>query len=306
MDRLLGMEVFVKVVDCGSFTRAAAALSLSTPMVSTHVSQLENHLGVRLLNRTTRRMELTQDGEAYYGQCQRILAEIGETEASLARNSALPQGRVRIDVPMTICEPLILPVIPEFRRRYPDIALEIGVSNHALDISDTGYDVAIRHSAGDSATMVARPLGFSRIIIVAAPDYLERRSEPKSPEDLAQHDCINVLDVHTGRIGEWIFERNGEMFRRHFPGVVAFSHGGPRKQLALQGLGVVQLLKLQVAEELRRKQLKRILKPWERTTQGLSLLYQKNRHLSAKVRAFVDFIQEKYPQGKEIDPPPLG
>lgn len=305
MDRLLSMEVFVQVVDCGSFTRAATALGLSTPMVSTHVAQLENHLGVRLLNRTTRRMELTQDGEAYYGQCQRILAEISETEASLARSTSTPQGRLRVDVPMTICDPLILPVIPEFHRRFPDINLEIGISNHAIDITDAGYDIAIRHSTGEAATMVARPLGLSQRIIVASPGYLKQRGEPETPEDLRNHDCINVLDVHTGRISDWSFGHGHETLRLQLPGILAFSHGGPRMQLAEQGLGIIQVLQFQVADALRSGRLKRILTDWEAATESLCILYQKNRHLSAKVRAFVDFMQEKYPPGKEVDPPPL-
>ena len=303
MDRLQSMEVFVQVVDCGSFTRAAASMSMSTAMVSTHVSQMENRLGVRLLNRTTRRMELTHDGEAYYSHCRRILSEIGETESLLASSHAAPKGRLRVDIPMTICDSLIMPVLPAFRARYPDICLEISVSNHAFDITEAGYDVAIRHGEGEGANLIGRPMGSSRRMIAASPGYLARYGEPKTPEDLKQHHLINVLDVHTGRLVGWVFNRDGQLFRHELPGVIAFNHGGPRVEAAIRDMGVVQALSFQLTHPLRKGLLKRLLRDWEGEGGSLSIFYQKNRHLSAKLRAFVDFMLERYPPDKELEPP---
>jgi LysR family transcriptional regulator for bpeEF and oprC len=158
----------------------------------------------------------------------------------------------------------------------------------------------------EGANLIARPMGRSRRMIVGSPDYLAQHGEPKTPEDIKEHQCINVLDVRTGRVAEWSFDRDGDIMTLDIPGVIAFNHGGPRVEAAMLGMGIVQALSFQVARPLREGRLKRLLPDWEGDGGPLSILYQRNRHLSAKVRAFVDFVLEMYPPGKPLEPPDAG
>lgn len=301
-DHLHRMHVFVKVVDCGGFRRAAEALRISTPAVSLHVSGLENHLGVKLLNRTTRSQSLTEDGAAYYTHCQRILSEIAETEALLARSRTTPQGRLRIDVPTTIGRLLVMPYIPAFCARFPQITLEMSFSDGvAIDHRDE-FDVMIRVGPLQDSSLIAKPMGWVRSMVVASPDYLARHGIPRTLADLSSHRGINYMHPRTRKIFDWAFNQNGENIRVAVPSALVLTEHEARVHALVAGLGIGQVLSLDAAEAVQQGRLQLVLEDFALNASPLLLLYQRNRHLSAKVRSFVDFMSEQHATNTHFDP----
>ncbi len=203
MDRLQAMQVFVQVVDTGSFTRAAEVLRLPKASVTTLVQGLEAHLRVKLLNRTTRRVSVTADGAAYYERCVRILAEVEETESALSRTRTAPHGRLRVDVPSSFGRRLLVPSLPEFFERYPEIRLEVGCTDRPVDLLEEGVDCVVRGGEQADSSLVARRVATYPFVTCATPAYLAQFGVPSHPRDLERHRCIRYFMPKTGRIVEW-------------------------------------------------------------------------------------------------------
>src|SRR5271170_6954417 len=201
MDRLRAFEVFVTVVSRGSFTRAADALDTSPANVTRYVNELEAHLGTRLLNRTSRKLSLTEGGETLYARCKSILDEVAETEGLVSSASVDPRGRLRINAPVSFGILQLAPLWPEFMRKYPRVELDVALIDRVVDIVEEGYDLAIRISRAGSANQAARKLATSKNILCASPDYLAHWGQPAAPADLIDHRCIGYTYAATG--DEW-------------------------------------------------------------------------------------------------------
>jgi LysR family transcriptional regulator, regulator for bpeEF and oprC len=290
------MQVFVRVVETGGFTRAADVMNMPKATVTTLVQNLESHLGVKLLNRTTRRVSVTPDGAAYYERCVRILTDVEETESVLARAKSTPHGRLRVDVSGAFGRRFLIPALPDFFARYPEIRLEVGCSDRQVDLIEEGVDCVVRAGEQPDSTLVARRLGMIEFMTCAAPGYLERYGAPKHPNDLAQHRFINYFSAKTGRFFEWEFTRNDERIVLNLTAHVAFNDAEALFVAGVSGLGVMQTGEVLAREAIKRGALVRILPDWQTNSLPLYVMYPQNRHLSAKVRAFADWVAELYGQ----------
>jgi LysR family transcriptional regulator, regulator for bpeEF and oprC len=294
MDKLQAMEVFVQVVDAGGFTRAAENLQLPKATVSTLVRNLESALAVKLLNRTTRQISLTADGAAYYERCQRILAEVRDAEDSLSKTQASPSGRLRIDVPAAMGRHLLMPSLPQFLARYPDIHLEVGCSDRPVDLIEEGVDLAVRGGALADSTLIARRIGLLHFVTCAAPSYIALHGRPQHPNDLQQHDCVNYFSAKTGKISEWDFARDGERLQMRVPGRIAVNDANAYLTATLSGMGIAQTAAFVICPYLQSGELELLLEDWTIDPIPLHVVYPQNRHLSAKVRVFVEWISELF------------
>ena len=295
--------MFVEVVERASFSRAAIALQMSAAKVSTQISNLERYLGVQLLSRTTRACAMTEEGEAYYAHCKHVLAEIAETEALFNHTRKAPQGRLRVDASVTFINRLLLPVLGEFRERFPAIELELIHTEHVFDVKQEGLDVMFRMGPLHDSGVIARQLGVTNMVTAASPSYLKRCGEPQTPHDLMHHQCINYLDSHTGRSLPWEFEDEGGRIIIRPSGGLAFNQGESRLAAAVQGLGIYRGLELNLEHLLQQGALKLILNNWVTPSPPIYVAYARHKHLSSKVRAFVDYIAECYPPGQSIQIP---
>jgi LysR family transcriptional regulator, regulator for bpeEF and oprC len=292
MDRFVAMAVFAQVVDSGGFTRAAEALRMPKATVTTLVQNLEAHLGVKLLNRTTRRVEVTPDGAAYYERCTRILAEVQETESALSTARASPQGRLRVDVSVAFGRRVLMPALPEFLERYPGIRIEVGCTDRVVDLLEEGVDCVVRAGEPAESALVARRLGLLDFICCAAPSYLARCGVPEHPRDLVQHRVVNFFSPRTGKIMPWDFTRGGERIEIMLDGPVATNDSEAYLAAGLAGLGVVQLTRGMVSEHLAQGRFTQVLAGWTIDPLPIYAMYPRNRHLSAKVRVFVEWVAE--------------
>jgi LysR family transcriptional regulator, regulator for bpeEF and oprC len=297
VDRLIAMQTFALVAELGSFSKAAEALNLPNASVSTRVAQLESHLQVKLLARTTRRVSLTQDGAAYLERVQRLLGDLDELEAQVAGDVRAPKGRLRIDVPAAAGRHVLAPALPEFLARYPDLQLDIGSSDRPVDLITEGVDCVIRGGATHDDQLVARRLGAFETITVAAPSYLKKHGTPKRPQDLetGTHRAVNFFSAKTGRVFAFDFMRGNTQLEIHLPHAVAANDADTQLALAVQGLGLMQYPRTKVLQNhLDNGSLKRVLPDWDAGAMSLYVMYPSNRHLSARVRVFVDWIVEVY------------
>ncbi|HYD61075.1 MAG TPA: LysR family transcriptional regulator [Noviherbaspirillum sp.] len=294
MDKLQAMEVFVQVVDAGGFTRAAENLQLPKATVSTLVRNLESTLAVKLLNRTTRQISLTADGAAYYERCLRILADVRDAEDSLSKTQASPGGRLRIDVPSALGRHLLMPSLPQFLARYPDIHLEVGCSDRPVDLIEEGVDLAVRGGTLADSTLIARRIGQLHFVTCAAPSYIALHGRPQHPNDLLQHDCVNYFSAKTGKIMEWDFAKDGERIQMRVPGRIAVNDANAYMTATLAGMGVSQMAAFVICPFLQSGELELLLEDWTIDPVPLHVVYPQNRHLSAKVRVFVEWISELF------------
>lgn len=301
MNQFECMRMYVEVVEHAGFSKAAVALQMSPAKVSTQISNLEKHLGVQLLSRTTRTCALTDDGESYYAHCKRVLADIDQTEASLGRARGVPQGRLRIDASVTFINRLLLPVLGTFRARYPEIEIEMLHTAHVFDVQTEGLDVMFRLGPLHDSSLIARQLGTTVMVTAAAPSYLARYGEPHTPQDLMKHQCIHFLDSTTGRLMPWDFERSGEGVQIRPPAGLSFNQGESRLAAAVMGLGIYRGIRLNLDRLLAAGALKLVLQDWVTPSPPIYIAYEHHRNLSSRVRAFVDFMVGCYPAGKPID-----
>lgn len=290
MDRLQAMEAFVHVVQTGSFTRAADRLRLPKATVTTWIQNLESRLRVKLLNRTTRKVSVTADGAAYYERCIRILNEVEETEQLLTRTTASPQGRLRIDVPVSFGRYILMPALPDFFRRYPDIRLEVGCSDRPVDLVDEGVDCVVRGGDVHDISLVARRIATLRFVTCAHRDYIAQYGRPEHPHDLLAHRCISYFSGKTGKVFNWDFSRKGERIELDVQAYLSVNDSDAYLAAGLAGLGIMQVPLIKVQHALDKGLLVRVLPEWESDPPPVYVMYPPNRHLSAKVRVFVDWV----------------
>ena len=301
VDRYRAMEVFNRVVELGSFTRAAAALHLPKGRVTTIVQELEAHLGVRLLMRTTRRISLTDDGAVYHQRATTMLQEMAELEGTLRQAVAAPAGRLRVDVPAAVGRYVVGPALPEFFSRYPDIVLELGSSDRPVDLIAEGVDCVIRGGLVHDDTLVARPLGSFAVVTCAAPGYLQRYGTPQTLEDLSTqnggqgHYFLNFHSPKTGKIFPFDFTRGDDVRQITRPYRVSCNDASTHLAAGLAGMGLMQAVRTRrVSELLASGQLVPVLQDWHAGELPMMVLYPRNRHLTAKVRVFAEWVNELF------------
>lgn len=294
MDRFQAMQVFTRVVDANSFTRAADSLGLPRATVSTIIQNLEALLQVRLLNRTTRRISLTPDGAAYYEHCARILSEIEETESSFRDVAQGPKGRLRIDVPSPIGRLILIPRLCEFHARYPEVELVIGMGDRMVDLVREAVDCVIRVGDLQDSTLVARRIGTLKLVTCATPDYLERYGVPVSIDDLQQHRAVHYFSTRTGRTIDWDFIVDGQPMPVKMSGSVSVNDVEAYVACALQGFGLIQPARFMVLPHLESGALVEVMPQLSPSPMPISVAYMQNRHLSPKVRAFVDWVADLF------------
>jgi LysR family transcriptional regulator for bpeEF and oprC len=294
MNKLQAMEVFVQVVDAGGFTRAAENMQLPKATVSTLVQALELALEVKLLHRTTRQVSVTADGAAYYERCLRILSDVREAEESLSRNRANPSGRLRVDASTGIANDILIPALPEFFKRYPDIRLDLGCSDRQVDLIEEGVDCAIRGGNLPDSALIARRIGVLQFVTCATPAYLDKHGRPTHPRDLTGHRCINYFSSKTGKVYDWDFVRGDETINIGVPACLAVNDSTAYMTAGLQGLGLMQMATYMIEPLLATRQLELVLEDWTSTPLPVNVVYPQNRHLSAKVRVFVEWVADLF------------
>ncbi len=290
MNRLQAMEVFVCVVDSTSFTRTAEQLGLPKATVSTLIRQLETRLGIRLLNRTTRRVSVTADGAAYYERCVRILAEIEDSEQAVAGTGAGLHGRLRVDVGSTFGRRFLVPALPEFFARYPDIRLELGCGDRPVDLMEEGVDCVVRGGSPLQSGLLAQPVGEVELLYCASPRYLEQRGEPRHPHDLLDHDVVRYFSTRFGATDTWNFNRGAERLELRLDGRFAVNDSEAYFEAGLAGLGVIEMTSLMASKPLREGRLVQVLRDWHPDPVPIYVMYPPSRRLSAKVKVFVGWV----------------
>ncbi|MDQ2818914.1 MAG: LysR family transcriptional regulator [Pseudomonadota bacterium] len=294
MNKLLAMEVFVQVVDAGGFTRAADHMQLPKASVSTMVAALEKSLSVKLLHRTTRNVSVTSDGAAYYERCLQILSDVREAEESLSHNRASPRGRLRVDCSTAIAADIIIPALSDFFARYPDIALELGCGDRTVDLVEEGVDCAIRGGILPDSNLVARRIGALQFVTCAAPAYIAAHGAPQHPHDLANHRCINFFASKTGKMFEWDYARGGETIVTLGPHHLAVNDSVAYMRAGLAGLGILQAPGYAVDKLVAEGAMVPLLTDWTTLALPINVVYPQNRHLSAKVRVFVEWVADLF------------
>jgi LysR family transcriptional regulator for bpeEF and oprC len=294
MNKLQAMEVFVQVVDAGGFTRAAETMKLPKATVSTLIQSLETTLAVKLLHRTTRHVSVTADGAAYYERCLRILSDVREAEESLSRTRLSPSGRLRVDAPTGLAADVIVPALPQFFEQYPDIQLELGCSDRPVDLVEEGVDCAVRGGALGDSSLIARRVGILHFVTCASPAYLERYGRPVHPNDLLKHRCVNYFSARTGKIYDWDFTRDGERVQVALPGHIALNDSNAYIAAGIAGLGIVQMANFMMEPMIKEGLFELILEDWISDPLPVHVVYPQNRHLSAKVRVFVEWVAELF------------
>ncbi len=293
MDRLRAYEVFVAVVARQGFARAAEALDTSPANVTRYVAELEAHLGARLLNRHSRKLSLTESGEALYERAQAILHDVAEAEAVSASATLEPQGRLRINAPVSFGLRHLAPRWPAYARRHPKVELDVSLIDRVVDVVDEGYDLAIRISRAGSLQHAARKLATSRNVVCAAPAYVHAHGAPGTPAELAQHACITYAYAATGN--EWqLADDAGKVHAVRVRSVMQTNNGDTALQAAVAGMGIIWQPSFLVGPELRAGRLVPLLPGWRIPDIDVLAVYPSRRHLTAKVRTMIDFLAEEF------------
>jgi LysR family transcriptional regulator for bpeEF and oprC len=296
MDRLHAMEVFVRVAEAGSFSRAANQLDLGNAAVTAAIKNLENHLGARLFHRTTRSVSLTEDGAAYLERCRRILDDVQDAEDGLSRARRSPAGHLRVEMPYAIGRLYVLPAWPRFSAQYPDLKVTALLNDRVVDLVEEGLDAAIRVGELKDSSYIARPLRRFGSIACASPEYLERMGQPHTPEDLHGHQCLALYNASQHRVQPWLFERAGQQFSFTPDAKIVTNSVEALVDAAISGAGIVYTGNGVVSRPLRSGELVPVLADYATQTTPLSLVYPASRHLTAKLRAFADFVSGLFPE----------
>jgi DNA-binding transcriptional LysR family regulator len=293
MDRLAAIEAFVRVAECGSFSKAAERLHSSKSVVSRQIGALETELGARLLHRTTRALTLTEAGRSYFERAARILADLAEANAAVGQLQTAPRGRLRVSAPMSFGYLHLAPALPDFLGRYPDVELELVMNDRNVDLVDEGFDMAVRIGTLEDSSLVARKLAPMRRTVFASPAYLQARGTPASPDDLKAHECLCYSNL--GLSQEWRFVRpDGRPWPVEVHGRLHANNGDALRAAALRGFGLAVLPSFFVGRDLQSGALVSVLEEFMPQDSALYAVYPHARHLSPKVRAFVDFLAEGF------------
>jgi DNA-binding transcriptional LysR family regulator len=293
MDRLISMEVFVRVVDQGSFASAARQMGLSRAMVSKHIQALEERLGARLLNRTTRRVSLTEVGTAYYERCQTVLTDVEEAERVVGDLHHAPRGVLKVNAPMSFGAQHLAEALTAFKAEYPEVTIDLSLNDRIVDLVEEGYDVAIRIGELADSSLIAKRLTVCRRVLCASPAYLRKHGEPKQLRDLAKHNCL--LYTLSPKLNDWRFlapDGTGHSVRVN--GSLHANNGDVLRLAALGGHGIILQPTFIVGDDLNNGSLVPILGDYMPGEINIHLVYPHNRYLTAKVRSFIDFIADRF------------
>ena len=298
MDRFQALLAFAKVVETGSFARAADRLDLSVSAVSRQVADLEAHLGARLLNRTTRRLSLTESGQAFYERCVQLLADLDEAEESVTASAAVPRGTLRLTASISFGVGYLAPAVAEFGARNPQLRFDIELSDRAVDLVDEGIDLAIRIGDIGSQAVIGRRIGVAQMICCAAPSYLAGRSPPRTPDDLREHACLTYAYASGGNL--WPFAgADGRVRKVEVESGTHANNGAMLAALAVAGAGITLAPDFIVAPDVRSGRLVPLLADYSSPAIPINAVYPSRRHLSAKVRAFVDYLVSRFADAPE-------
>ena len=289
--QLGSIELFCLAAETGSFTAAANLAGVTPAAVSRSVARLEERLGVRLFVRTTRQMRLTDSGRLYYQQCRQALTQLVDAEREVTGQQSQPSGLLRISVPTPYAHYRLLPKLPAFRRLFPDVQVDVHISNRNIDFADDGFDLAIRGKAPTDSGLIARTLEEAELVVVATPEYLREAGTPTSLEALAQHDCIQYQLPSSGRNLPWAFQRDGQWVELETSGNCAcLDDYLGAVTLVKHGAGLMQTYRFTVQQALERGELCEVLSAFGGARRPFILLYPHARHVPQRVRAFIDFI----------------
>ncbi|WKB50611.1 LysR family transcriptional regulator [Eleftheria terrae] len=292
MDRFDALRAFVRVVEAGSFTKAAQTLHMNKTSVTQLVQQLEARLRVKLLNRTTRRVGLTADGAAYYERVVRVLADLEDADTSLSGAAASPRGRLRVDVPSPLARLILMPALPAFHARYPEIQLDMGVSDRMVDLIGDNVDCVLRGGELTDSSLLARRVGELQLGVYAAPGYLEQAGTPAHPRDLedTHQRIVGFLSARSGRVVRITMRRQTEQVEVQGRYVVAVDDGNAYLAAGLAGMGVLWLPHYMAKAHVARGELVPVFADWHVEPMPLYIAFPPNRHVSAKLRVFVDWV----------------
>lgn len=299
MDKLEAMNAFVKVVALGSYAEAGRALGVTRSAVSKAVMELEQLLGARLLDRTTRRVSVTEAGLAYYESCIDILARVEETEMQVSRLHDEPKGVLKLNAPVSFGVLHLGPLIAEFMAQYPDLKIELTLNDRFIDPIEEGVDVTIRIGVLADSCLIARRLAPARRVLVAAPEYLKKRGAPSSPDDLVQHRCLNY--GHTTTMQRWQLTQDGRTFGVAINSVMCSNNGDVLRAAVIAGHGITKLPTFLVGHDIKAGRLMIVLPDYPPTGLGVFALYAPNRYLAAKTRLLIDFLAARYGERPEWD-----
>jgi DNA-binding transcriptional LysR family regulator len=293
VDRLATIQVFAQVVEAGSFAKAAERLGFSTSATSRHVAELEAHLQTRLLNRTTRRVSLTESGRAFYERSVQLLADLAEAEEEASSAAVVPRGTIRLTTSLNFGVRHVAPAIASFLERHREVRFDVSLSDRVVDLVEEGFDLAIRIGAPGADNLVARKLGQTRLVPCASPQYLASHGAPKTPEELAGHDCFTYEYVSPRHV--WRFrDRAGTEHAVRVSGRLHANNGDLLAEVAAEGAGIVFEPAFIVGPEVRAGRLVPLLQEFVPPPVPIYALYQSRKHLSAKVRRFVEFLTERF------------
>ncbi|MBC8728016.1 LysR family transcriptional regulator [Paraburkholderia sp. UCT2] len=292
MDRFEAMEIFTRVVEANSFTKVSESLDLPRAKVSRTIQALEEHVGVRLLNRSTRQVSVTEDGASFYERCVRILADVADAESSLSSKRENPAGTIRVDTSGTLARSLLLPALDDFYAQYPAIDVRLGLADRNIDLIQDGVDCVIRMGTLDESSLVAKRIGLARIVTCASPAYLRKFGTPTTLEDLGEHRAVNYVSARSGRTFPFEYEVDGEIERVAMDSTLAVNDGSVYITAAVLGHGIIQPSRFMVAELIEQGALTEILGNYTSPGTPLSILYAHRRNLSSRLRAFIDWVSE--------------
>jgi DNA-binding transcriptional LysR family regulator len=292
MDTLTSMKVFATVVDLGSFAAASERLDMSRAMVSKHMAHLESHLGTRLLNRTTRRLSLTESGSTYFERCQVLLNDLEEAELAATELTSVPRGTLRLTAPLVFGVMHIGPLIADYLALHPEAKLDFTLDDRHVDLVDEGYDLAIRIGNLAETGLIARKFANDTLVVCGSADYFRRHGVPQVPEDLTKHACLGYS--YGASANEWQFNGADGEHRISINGNVRANNGDLLRVAALGGAGIVLLPRFMVGADLRAGRLHVVLTEYDSRKLGIYAVYPSRRYLSAKVRAFIDFLVERF------------
>ncbi|AKJ29888.1 LysR family transcriptional regulator [Caldimonas brevitalea] len=294
MDQLAAMRAFLRVADTGSFTKAAESLQMPKPTLTKLVQNLETHLHTKLLHRTTRRVQVTSDGAAYYDRVARVLVELDDIDASMSNARACPKGRLRVEAPSSLATLVILPALSEFLQEYPSIQVDLGVSDRPVDMIGDNIDCAVRAGEVTDESMVARHIGEVHAVACATPAYLREHGTPSHPSELEDRHTMVSYFLGGGRQKEFVFAKDAERITVRGRYRAAVNDSNAYLAAGLAGLGIIQVPTFMVQQHLSSGALQPVLCQWISAPKPIYLVYPPNRHLSTRVRVFANWVTELF------------
>ncbi|MBV6287870.1 LysR family transcriptional regulator [Pseudomonas aegrilactucae] len=296
MELLQSMRLFARLAELGSFTKAAESLDIGRPQVTRYIQELETSLGVRLFQRTTRKVALTTEGEQFYARVQEILAGVSAATSMFDRTGATLVGRLRVDIPTAFAQMALIKRLKGFTTQYPGINLVLGVTDRAVDLVGEGVDCALRIGDLPDSTLIARPIAMATMVTCAACDYLREHGEPRTLDDLAAHSTVNFLSGQSNRTLPWHFSAKGR--NQAFVGSagITVTESNAYVQCAVAGFGIIQAPGIAVAEHLGSGALVEILRPYRPAPRPVSVLYPSRTHLAPQVQVFIEWLQDCFAQ----------